>query len=140
MSDKGKAVEIPREQQVYATVLYWGMLIGMGLLIMTFILYMFGVLKPFIPVTELPKLWGMKVKKFVEVTQVPTGWNWVYHLDKGDFLNYIGIAILAGLQVLGFIILFPFYVAKRDVPFSIIVLAEIVVLLLAITGVIHLAE
>ncbi|ACX51348.1 conserved hypothetical protein [Ammonifex degensii KC4] len=140
MSDKGKAVEIPREQQVYATVLYWGMLIGMGLLIVTFILYVFGVLKPFIPVTELPKLWGMKVKKFVEVARVPTGWNWVYYLGKGDFLNYIGIAILAGLQVLGFIILFPFYVAKRDVPFTIIVLAEIVVLLLAISGVIHLAE
>ncbi|MGO0123532.1 DUF1634 domain-containing protein [Desulfothermobacter acidiphilus] len=140
MSDKGKMVEIPREQQVYATLLYWGMLIGMGLLIISFFFYVSGILKPYIPVTELPKLWGMSVKKLVPLAHMPTGWNWVHYLKYGDFLNFIGIAVLAGLQVLGFILLFPFYVAKRDIPFSLIVAAEIVVLLLAITGVIHLAE
>ena len=49
------------EQLLYAGILDVGMKIGFAILVVTFGLYMSGVMQPHIPVEELPKYWSMSV-------------------------------------------------------------------------------
>jgi hypothetical protein len=131
-----QAAQAPPEQVFYGNILLIGSLTGIVLLVITFILYVSGAVAPFIPVEELPKLWGMKAHDYVELTKVPTGWGWLAYLGKGDYMNYIGVAILAGLTILGYLVLLPAYLKRKDGIYSVIVLVEIVVLVLAAAGVV----
>lgn len=132
-----QATQAPPEQVIYANILLWGSLIGIALLVVTFVLYVSGVLPPYVPVEKLPQLWGMKAHDYVEATKSPTGWGWVSYLGKGDYLNYLGIALLSGLTVLGFFFaLVPAYLKKKDHWYFLIALVEVVVLVLAASGII----
>jgi membrane protein YdbS with pleckstrin-like domain len=63
------------------------------------------------------------------------GWNWVGQLNKGDFLNYIGIALLALLTVVCYLVLLPGYIRRKDWIYTSFCIAEVVVLLLAASGI-----
>ncbi|MGQ9513118.1 DUF1634 domain-containing protein [Thermodesulfitimonas sp.] len=129
--------EAPPEQVVYANILLGGVLIGIALLVIGFIIYVSGILPPYVPVEELPKLWGLKAHKYVEVTKSPTGWGWVSYLGKGDCFNHLGIAFLSGLTIIGFFFsLVPAYLKKKDTWYFLIALVEVVVLVLAASGVV----
>ena len=56
-------------------------------------------------------------------------------LDRGDILNYVGFVLLAGLSVLGYFVLFVAYVRHGDRLFASICILEILVLLLAASGI-----
>ncbi|MGQ9497369.1 MAG: DUF1634 domain-containing protein [Desulfotomaculales bacterium] len=133
--EREKRSEVAPEQLVYANLLLYGCWIAIGLLVAAFILYITGVLSPLVPVTVMPKLWHLKVHEFVETLQVPTGWGWLNYVGKGDYLNFIGIALLASLTIFGYLILLPAYMKRKDAAFSLIVLTEICVLLLAASGI-----
>ncbi len=55
-------------------------------------------------------------------------------LNKGDFINFLGIAFLALLTIICYIVLFFGYVKKKDKIYATIVIAEILVLALAASG------
>ena len=78
----------------YAKVLSFGVKLGFVTLVVTFLLYVTGILEPLIPVDQLPKYWGLSVSDYVKATGTPTGWGWVTGLDKGDMLNLLGIVVL----------------------------------------------
>ncbi|WP_027719012.1 hypothetical protein [Desulfovirgula thermocuniculi] len=127
-------VEVSPEQLTYANILLYGSWAGIILLVLANIIYFTGVIKPYLPPHKLPQYWGMKASQFVEVARMPHGWGWVKMLGYSDFLNYIGIALLAGLTILGYLVLLPAYLAKRDWPYTVIVLVEVLVLVLAASG------
>ncbi|MEW6192978.1 MAG: DUF1634 domain-containing protein [Bacillota bacterium] len=131
-----KAAQAPPEQVVYGNLLLFGSLAGIAILVITFILYVSGALAPHVPLEQLPQLWGTKAHEYVEATKSPTGWGWIYYLGKGDYLNYIGVALLAGLTILGYLVLLPAYLKKKDMAYSILVLVEIIVLVLAASGIV----
>lgn len=128
-------VEVSPEQLTYANILLYGSWAGIILLFLANLVYFTGLVKPYIPLSMLPQYWGMKASQFVEVARMPHGWGWVRMLGYGDFLNYIGIVLLAGLTIIGYLVLLPAYLAKKDWPYVFIVLVEVVVLLLAASGV-----
>src|SRR5512135_2287068 len=96
MADKTKATE---EQLAYATLLDLGMKVGLLGLIITFIIYATGIFAPQIPVNDLPKYWSLPVYSYLEQTGIHPGWAWLGMLDKGDFLNFTGIAFLAAVTL-----------------------------------------
>ncbi|NHM27407.1 DUF1634 domain-containing protein [Desulfofundulus sp. TPOSR] len=128
-------VEVAPEQLAYANVLLYGSWLGIALLLLTNIIYLTGLVKPYIEPAMLPQYWGMKASEFVQVAHMPTGWGWFNMLGYSDFLNFIGMALLAALTIVGYLILLPAYLSKKDVPYTFIVLAEVVVLVLAASGV-----
>ncbi len=130
-SEKTKASE---EQLIYANILNIGMWLGLAVLTITFLMYMFGVLSNFIPIEDLPKYWGMKAKDYIHVLHAPTGWAWVAYVGKGDYLNFVGIAMLAGLTILCYFAIIPTLSRKKDSAYLIIAIAEVMVLLLAASG------
>ncbi len=130
-NEKTKASE---EQMAYAGVLNIGMWFGLALLIITFFVYLSGVLPSFVPIDELPKYWTMRVHDFNVALHAPTGWGWTALAGKGDYLNFIPIAILAGLTLLCYIVILPILVRKKDTPYVVIAVVEVLVLALAASG------
>ncbi len=131
-NEKTKASE---EQLIYANILNTGMWLGLAVLTVTFLMYVSGVLPNFVPIDDLPKLWSMKAKDYIHTLHAPTGWGWVAFAGRGDYLNFVGIAMLAGLTVLCYLAIIPTFSRKKDKAYLAIAIAEVVVLLLAASGI-----
>ena len=122
------------EQLAYATILDKGMKIGFLMLVFSFIIYLTGIFPAYIPVNDLPKYWTMPVHKYLEATGIHPGWFWLGLLGKGDFLNFAGIAFLAGVTAVCYIRIIPILFRKKDIAFGVIAILEVIVLVLAASG------
>jgi hypothetical protein len=123
------------EQLAYAKLLDIGMKIGLLLLIGTFVVYLTGILSPYIPVNELPKYWGHNVHRYLEETGIHTGWAWLGMINKSDFLNFLPIAFLAGITLVCYLRIIPILFRKKDIAYGIIAIIEVLVLALAASGI-----
>ena len=128
---KTKASE---EQMAYAGVLNIGMWFGLALLIVTFFVYISGALPSFVPINDLPKYRTMRVHDFNVALHAPTGWGWAPLIGNGDYLNFVGIAILSGLTILCYLVILPILIRKKDTPYVVIAIFEVLVLALAASG------
>jgi hypothetical protein len=131
-----KSTKASEEQIVYAKLLNIGMFVGLVLIIVTFIIYLSGILSSFIPPQEITKYWGMKSKDFIHVLHAPTGWGWVAMANKGDYMNFIPIAILAGLSILCYLVILPILIRKKNTSYVVIAILEVLILALAASGII----
>ncbi len=122
------------EQLAYAAILDKGMKIGLLMLIITFIVYLTGILSPYIPVNDLPKYWGHPVHQYLQETGIHAGWSWLGMVGKGDFLNFIPIAFLAAVTVACYLRILPILFEKKDIAFGVIAILEVLVLVLAASG------
>lgn len=123
------------EQLRYALVLGTGVKLGFVLLLVTFFLYLSGVLQPLIPVEQLPKYWGLPVDEFVRATGTPTGWGWLSQLARGDLLNLAGIALLAGISAIASASVLPVFARQREIAHLVICVLQIVVLVVSASGI-----
>lgn len=130
-SEKTKASE---EQLAYAKILSTGMWFGLALLVLTFFVYISGALPTYVPIDDLPKYWSMRVHDFNATLHAPTGWGWTALVEKGDYMNFIPIAMLAGLTILCYLAILPILARKKDIPYLVIAIIEVVVLALAASG------
>ena len=65
---------VPRasgEQLLYARILAVGMFTGLGLLLVTFALYVTGIVEPAVPIHALPEYWGLSAAKFHTTSASP---------------------------------------------------------------------
>jgi hypothetical protein len=131
-NEKTKASE---EQIAYAKILSVGMWFGLALLIVTFFVYISGAIPTYVPIDDLPKYWTMRVHDFNVALNAPTGWRWTELLGKGDYLNFVGITILSGLTILCYLVILPILVRKKDTPYVVIAIIEVLVLTLAASGI-----
>jgi hypothetical protein len=121
--------------QRYAQLLAWGTRAGLILLVLSFTAYLFGVLTPHVPLERLPQVWNLPVASYHEVTHTPKEFDWTAFIRHGDRINMIGIAVLTGCSLLPLLALIPMFLRRRDIFYAIICALEIVVLLLAASGV-----
>lgn len=123
------------EQRLYARWLDIGTRIGFVALVATFLVYLLDLLPSHIPVAELPRYWTLPVAEYIAVTGAPTGWGWLRLLGEADYLNFIGIAILASVTAVCYVRVLPLFLRTGDRAFVAICLLEIVVLVVAAVGV-----
>ncbi|HCY85451.1 MAG TPA: DUF1634 domain-containing protein [Desulfobacteraceae bacterium] len=123
-----------KEQVIYANILVMGVWSGIAILFITYFIYLSGIMPTYVEITEIPKLWGLGVNEYLEHTHSPHGWGWVALLGNGDFLNYIGFALLALMTVVCYLVLLKGYFAKKDWIYAAIAVLEIVVLSVAASG------
>ena len=74
------------------------------------------------------------VAAYQTITHSPSGWSWLNMVDKGDYLNFIPIAFLAALTIFCYLTLIPAYIKKKDTIYLGLVIAEVVVLTVAASG------
>jgi hypothetical protein len=125
----------PSEQLRYARWLDVGSRAGLAVLVAVFFAYAAGFTEPLVSHTRLAEVWGLPVAEFLAATGVPTGWGWLGHVHRGDIANLIGIALLSGCSLLALLVLLPLYARQGDRAFLAISALQIVVLLLAASGV-----
>lgn len=146
MEQNTESFECPpadEEQLLYANILQVGMYIGLALLLVTFSLYAAGVRSPAVPVEQLPDYWTMSVDEYLDATNRDhlhqthpvSGWTWLRHLGKGDYLNFLGIALLSGVTIVCFIGIIPTLIRKRDKAYVIMAVLEVAILALAASGI-----
>ena len=55
-------------------------------------------------------------------------------LNKGDFLNFIGVAILSGITILCYAVIVPTLLRKGDKAYAVMSILEVLILALAASG------
>jgi len=131
------------EQLLYANILQVGMYIGLTLLLVTFALYASGIVAPAVPVERLPDYWTLDVHEYLEATNRDhlhhehpiAGWSWLQVLEKGDYLNFLGIALLSGVTIVCFLGIVPTLIRKQDRAYVVMALLEVAILVLAASGI-----
>jgi hypothetical protein len=121
-------------RQLYARWLDRASKSGFVLCVCTFIVYAGGLLPAYLPVSELPRYWGLPVSRFVAVTNMPHGWQWLGFLGYGDLLNLGAVALLALVTPLCYARVLPRVVAERDWLQAALAAAQLLVLAAAASG------
>lgn len=132
MAEKGGISEV---QERYARVLLAGKRAGLFCLVASFVLYLSGWCAPHVPLARLPDYWGLPVEEYLAATGSPAGWGWLALAGHGDFMNLAGIAVLAGATVACYLSVLPLLVRGKDRSYAVIVALEVMVLLLAASGI-----
>jgi len=122
------------EQIIYANLLLVGMVAGMVVLIITYTIYLTGLLPSHVDMHLISANWGKGVHEYLEITHSPHGWGWLALLGKGDFLNYIGLVLLGIMTILCYLVLVRGYYREKNRIFLVISVLEIFVLSLAASG------
>jgi len=130
------------EQLLYANILEKGMLIGLALMFITFALYVFRIMPAAVPLNEISGYWSQPVHdylvavndNFLHQEHLVTGWSWMRLIGKGDFLNFVPIAILSGVTIVCYLSIAPGLFKRGDKAYAIMALAEAVILTLAASG------
>jgi hypothetical protein len=143
MNKKAEIIKADEEQILYGNLLGKGMRIGLICLLITFFLYASGIIPPAIPHDVLSKYWSLDVQRYMEAIDEDclklghpvTGWAWVGLLGKGDYLNYVGIAILASVTIFCYLAIIPTLLRKGDKVYAVIAILEVLILSLAASGV-----
>lgn len=130
-----ESVHASPEQTAYADMLFYGCWLGLAIMLVTYMLYVFGILAPHVPLEDMPTVWSSPVSLYLEKAHVPTGWGWVSLLGKGDFLNFLGIVLLAGLSIVCYVRTIPALFRKGDKIMGLIAVLETLVLVLAASGI-----
>jgi hypothetical protein len=124
----------PAEQLLYARLLDWGTRVGMVALVLSFGAYVLGLIRPHVPLEQLPQVWSHPVGTYLQETASPTGWGWLALVQRGDISGLVGIAILAGCSLVCLLALVPLYLKRGDKAFAALCLAEVAVVVVAASG------
>lgn len=122
------------EQIIYANILSLGAKLGILIMVVTYGLYVAGFLSPHVALETVVRNWHLNVQDFVQATGSAHGWGWAGLLLKADYMNFIGMALLALLTIVCYLVLLPGYIRRKDWTYFGICVAEVVVLCLAASG------
>lgn len=136
MSENNKtSVNASSVQLAYAQLLDVCTKVTFVVILVLFAVYMAGIIKPSIPLNEMPSYWKLPLGEYLQKTGSDTGWSWVNMLNKSDYLCFGTIALLSSISILCYIRIIPLLAKKKDTAYVIIVVTEILVLLLAASGI-----
>jgi hypothetical protein len=123
------------EQLLYARILEKGMYLGLLILFITYALYVFGIMDPYIPLDKISDYWSMNVHDYLEHAEIKNGWAWLGMLKYGDFINFIGIALLAGVTIICYAAIIPTLLKSKDTVYAVLAVIEVIILSAAASGI-----
>ena len=121
-------------QLFYANLLNKLTLFGFLVLIISFVIYVSGLVGSYVPLGQVADYWTQSSHHYLETAKIQPGWGWLYHLNYADFLVYIPISILAGVTLVCYVgVIFKFLKTKEYILVGIAAL-EVIVLAAAASG------
>lgn len=124
-----------RAQKVYARWLDAGTKLAFALLVCGFAAYAIGITEPYVPLARLPDLWTLPVDHYNAAIHAPTGWQWLHHWWRADYLTYFGIVALLATTIAAMLRAAAAFYALGERLQAAIALAQFAVLVLAAAGV-----
>jgi hypothetical protein len=122
-------------RELYARWLDRATKLGFAVSLAAFLLYVSGLVPAFVPPADLPRYWGLSVDRFIAATGAPRGWGWLGLLRYSDVLNLAAVALLALVTPACYARLLPQLFAQRDWLQLALACAQVLVLLVAASGV-----
>lgn len=132
----GLSVKATPEQMLYAKILEIGAFSGLLMMIVSYILYVTGMVTPTVPIETVVANWHLGVHDYLIATGAPKGWAWFAMLGTGDYMNFAGLGLLAVLTIICYAVLLPGYLRCKDKAYIFFVVTEILVLSLAASGIV----
>jgi hypothetical protein len=121
----------------YARCMAIGTAIALVLIVVELVAYVSGALVPYVPLRDLPALWSLPMKDYLAAARVPAGWGWVALIGKGDYVNFVGIAVLASISFACYLGALRRFLSRRDRIYAALAAAQLVVLLAAASGLLN---
>ena len=141
MEEKSAAsIEATPEQILYAKILEIGMYLGLLILFVTFAIYAFGIMNPYIPLDEISQHWSKPVHDYLQDAHIKDGWAWLGMLGYSDFVNFVGIAMLAGVTIICYLAIVPTLFKNKDKVYAVLALLEAIILTAAASGIIAVSN
>ena len=136
MDSSSRINQIEPAQLSYATLLVW--LVRAGLIAMSgfFLVYATGWVPAAIPIGEVPAYWAMNASTYAATAGVPIGWQWIHYLGDGGVLAFVGAILFPVSATIAALAAAALFARHRVAVYSLIALAEAVVLVIAATGVV----
>ena len=126
----------PIEQAITARWIEIGVRLGFVVLAVTFALYVLGLVEPLVSPQELVRLWQLPVDRYVAATGAPTGSGWLRMLIKGDYLNFLGVAVFALVALACYARMVPLFLRQGRRTQALFAALQVLVLLAAAVGVV----
>jgi hypothetical protein len=123
-----------KAQTMYANLLFYGCWIGLAVMVLTYAVYVFGLATPYVPLESVALYWSQPVGHYLREARVPVGWGWLSLMGKGDFLNFAGMVLLAGMSVICYLRILPFLIGNKLKIMAGIAVLEVLTLILAASG------
>jgi hypothetical protein len=123
-------------QRRYAKWLRWTTRVGVVLLVVTFAIYITGVVPDYVPISRLPSLWGLPAAEVLRQTHIAPGWHgWASLILHGDMLVLGTLGALICSSILCLAAALPIFWKRGEHALVIISVMQIVVLAIAASGV-----
>ena len=143
MKEEGILEERGKAQQRFASIMEKVRTTGLLALALTFVIYLSGIVKPAVPMDQLPRYWGLPSgeylasvnRDFLHLARPPAGWDWLAVADRSDFINFFGIALLAFTVVACYVGILPVLYRQNRPIYTILATLEVMVLVLAASGI-----
>ncbi len=119
-------------EKSFAKVLRLSLNLAITLLLLTFILYLLKILKPYIPFNKLRESWHLSYGEFSRLFNYPKGFNWLKYLKYGDIINFLGIYLLALTPPLSYFFLLFKALKEGEKLFSLLVLLQLLIFILIV--------
>jgi hypothetical protein len=109
--------------------------IAVVLLVAAYAAYVFRLVKPHVPIEELPALWKLSSAEYLARTGVKPGWSWTAFIGSGDMLVLAAIALLISSSILCLAAVIPVFAKRRERMYVVMCVLQIAVLALAASGI-----
>ncbi|MEC9486821.1 MAG: DUF1634 domain-containing protein [Prosthecochloris sp.] len=133
---------VPKSQQNGADVerSYAGMLervsmAGIAASIVAYLLYVLHIVPSSVPVHEIAANWHLGAGELAERGLVVEGWSWIAGLPASDTLSLASIGLLTMTPVACLATASVSFLLRKDYAYALIAFLQIVVLLVAVSGV-----
>jgi hypothetical protein len=107
------------------------------LVIITFFLYVSGILISYVPLERLPQCWSQPLSEYLQTTNLKPGWSWLAYMYYGDILTFVPIVGLAGIAIFGYLCLAAKFLRHRDHFMGWIAILEIIILMIVASGILQ---
>ena len=105
--------------------------IGTVLVALAYVLYIFDLVAPMIPVEQVVANFGQPINDFLAATQLPSGWDWLAWLEFSDMQTMLGLLILSSVTVMAYISILPILIKEKNWPYLGLVVVQMGVFVVA---------
>ncbi len=140
--DKGKnSCDVDKVQLVYAKILETVSSIGFVFLAMGYLVYVLQLLPLSVPIDAIAANWHLKASDMQQKLHTPLGWSFTSgapaSLAQGDIISYLSIFYLAMATIACLVFAAVTFYREKNYIYTTIVVLQVVVLVVAATGLIH---
>ena len=125
-----------RIQLTYATVLSWTSTLGIIFIVAGYFVYVFQLLPSTVSPAEVAMHWGLRAAELHKIVPVPSGWDWIYQLGRGDVLSYASVVYLSSVTMLCLAVIIPLFLKEKDMIYAVMTLLQVLVLVFAAAGIV----